>query len=202
MKTKVAALAAVLVLLLLLAVPIASAKVVNENTNDLPPGCEEIAGERSITVRGGREHAEGFPGTVFTFDERSWDIPGCTRVTVTFINDDPTRHQFMVHDTYPAGFFQIELAGEGEETGTFILGPDEASLLIHCGVSQHQQKGMKAQFLVGGGIGDLPNIVGVSGIPPQDRGPSDPAPDSQAPAIAAVWVLVALAAVAGAFRHR
>lgn len=36
---------------------------------------------------------------------------------------------------------------------------------MHCGVRQHQQKGMKAQLLVGGGEGDIPNIPGISGVP-------------------------------------
>lgn len=148
-------------------VPVTTAKVTNENLDDPPPGCEEIQGETSITVHAGREHAAEFNGAVFTFDNRTWDIDPCTKVTVTFVNDDEIRHQFMVHGTYPydPGFFQIEITGPDQETGTFITGADQESLLVHCGVRQHQQKGMKAQILVGGGVGDIPNIPGISGVP-------------------------------------
>jgi hypothetical protein len=145
----------------------ADAKVTNQNTDDLPPGCDEVQGEEEVTVRAGREHAERFTGVVFTFDQRSWEVDPCTRLTVTFVNDDEIRHQFMVHGTYPynPGFFQIQVTGPGQDTGTFITGSDTSSLLVHCGVRQHQQKGMKAQLLVGGGEGDIPNIPGVSGLP-------------------------------------
>ena len=148
--------------------PGAGAKVVNENTDNLPPGCEEISGEEEILVHGGREHASHFHGAVFTFDNRSFEMPGCTRVTVTFVNDDPIRHQFMVHGTWPDGFFMVEVDGPGQDTGTFILPSKPASLMVHCGVAQHQQKGMKGQFLVDGGVGDIPNILGISGLPPED----------------------------------
>lgn len=151
------------------ALPTAHAKVTNANPDELPPGCEELAGEEHITVHGGRPFAEQFNGAVFTFDNRSWEVPSCTKLTVTFVNEDQIRHQFMVHGTYPfdMGFFQIEVTGPGEDTGTFITGPDQESLLVHCGVRQHQQKGMKAELLVDGGVGHLPNIPGISGLPDQ-----------------------------------
>ncbi len=151
------------------------AKVVHENTDDLPPGCDEIQDEVAFTVHGGRHHAEEFNGAVFTFDNRSWEVGPCTLVTITFVNDDDVRHQFMVHDTYPNGFFQIELTGPAEETGSFITTAEAKSLLVHCGVAQHQQKGMKAQILQNGGEGDIPNILGISGLPPEDRPDADQA---------------------------
>lgn len=156
----------VLVLFLgVLLVPAGAAKVVHENTDELPPGCEEIAGDEHITVRGGKNHTTAFPGTTFGFDHHSWDFAACTRLTVTFVNDDPIRHQFMLHGVFPEGFLLLEVDGPGEETGTTILGSRPATLMAHCGVNQHQQKGMKAQVLVAGGVGDLPNVPGISGVP-------------------------------------
>jgi hypothetical protein len=161
-------LVAVLVLAGFVAAP-GAAKVVNENTDGLPPGCEEISEEVSYTVRGGTEPAQGMDGVAFTFDERSFEVPACAQVKVTFVNTDPIRHQFMVHGTYPNGMTLIELPGEGEETATWIAPSAPASLMVHCGVNQHQQKGMKAQFLVAGGNGDVPNVPGVSGLPAEDQ---------------------------------
>lgn len=107
------------------AAPTASAKVTNENTDDPPPGCDSIQGETQITVHAGREQASEFNGAVFTFDNRSWEVDPCTKVTVTFVNEDEIRHQFMVHGTYPRdpGFFQIEVTGPGEDTGPSSPGP-------------------------------------------------------------------------------
>ncbi len=161
------------ILLLLVAVPPAEATVVNENTDRLPPGCTSIAEEAHITVRAGTKYAARFPGVVYSFDNRSWSFPACTRLTVTFINEDAVRHQFMPHGAWPNGFFLLE--GEDSEpvTGTFILGSEPHTLMVHCGLPQHQQKGMKAQILVAGGVGDVPNIPGVSGIPDDGTGDGD-----------------------------
>lgn len=158
-------LVALLALGLAVAPPASATKVVNENTDRLPPGCSEIAGDEEITVRGGRAFAREFPGVVYTFDRHSWDFDPCTRVTITFVNEDSVRHQLMPHGVFPNGFFLLEVDGPGEVTGTFIVGSEPTTYMVHCGVAQHQQKGMKAQITVGGGIGDLPNIPGVSGVP-------------------------------------
>jgi len=140
--------------------------VVNENFDRLPVGCERIEGEKSITVTAGVENAEDFPGTVFTFDTHSINVEPCTRTTVTFINKDDVRHQFMVHDlprdTYTMGMFNIEVTGPGRATGPFLTPPDKKTLMIHCGVPGHEEKGMKAQMKVDGGDGDLPNIPTVT----------------------------------------
>lgn len=155
-------------LLLLLVAPAAQGKVVNEYTQ-AHPGCDSISEEVELTVRGGREFATEFPGAVFTFDQRDFEIPACARVHVTFINEDDIRHQFMVHGTFPNGFFQLEVDGPGEENGTFVVGPDPKTRMTHCGLPQHQQKGMKAQVRVAGGEGNSPNILGISGIPEEDK---------------------------------
>ncbi len=141
--------------------------VMNENTDRLPRDCAEISGEQEITVQAGREFAREFNGTMFTYDQREWDVEPCTKVTVTLINKDKVRHQWMIHGLprylYPMGMFSIEVAGSGRKTGTFIVPSGKKTYLVHCDVSQHMEKGMKAQLKVGGGDGDLPSIPGLTG---------------------------------------
>ncbi|MEW4981888.1 MAG: cupredoxin domain-containing protein [Cycloclasticus sp.] len=141
--------------------------VMNENHEELPQGCESVAGEEDITIKAGREYAKEFPGTIFGYSQHEFSLPKCTRINVTFINEDDIRHQFMVHGlpTYlhPQGMFHMELYGRGETTGTFITPKTEQTYLAHCDVAQHMEKGMKAQVLVGGGSGNLPSIPGISG---------------------------------------
>lgn len=141
--------------------------VMNENTDELPPGCDAISGWENITVHAGKHHAKQFPGKIFTYDQHSWAFDPCTKVSVTFVNNDSVRHQFMVHglpmDIYDMGMFTIEVTGPGQETGTFILPNAQETYLAHCGVPQHEEKGMKAQIKVDGGDGDLADIPGVTG---------------------------------------
>lgn len=140
--------------------------VVNENIDRLPVGCEAVSGEEHVTITGGIENAKDFPGTVFTYDTHEIDVAPCTRLTITFVNKDHVRHQLMVHDlprdTYTMGMFNIEVTGPGEATGTFITPADRSTLLFHCGVPGHEEKGMAGQVKVGGGTGDLPNIPGIT----------------------------------------
>lgn len=155
------------VLLVLVLVQTASAKVMNENTDQLPPGCDAINGERNITVHAGRHYATEFNGKAFTYDKRSFNFEPCERVTVTFVNNDSVRHQWMVHglpmNIYPMGMFSIEVTGPGKDTGTFIVPSYTETLLVHCGVPQHMQKGMKAQIKINGGDGNIANIPGITG---------------------------------------
>lgn len=141
--------------------------VMNENIEQLPQGCESVAGEEKITIKAGREYAKEFPGTIFGYSQHEFSFPKCTRVHVTFINEDKIRHQFMIHGLpaylHPQGMFHMELYGEGETTGTFITPNTEETYLAHCDVAQHMEKGMKAQVKVGGGNGNLPSIPGISG---------------------------------------
>jgi len=145
----------------------ANSMVVNENFDNLPLGCSKVSEEKNITVKAGTEVAKEFPGTMFTYDVRSFeDVEPCTRLTVTFENKDSVRHQFMVHDlppdTYPMGMFNIEVTGPGKETGTFITPPEEKTLTVHCGVPEHEAKGMLAQIKNRGGNGDITNIPGLT----------------------------------------
>ncbi len=150
--------------------------VMNENPMTLPEGCQKIAGDQKITVHAGRKHAKKFPGVVFAYDQQSWDVDPCTRLTVHFVNDDDIRHQFMVHGlpekTYPEGMFTIEVSGPGEETASFILPPYKKTYLVHCDIAQHTEHGMKAQIKVAGGDKDLASLPGLTKPVRPDRYPT------------------------------
>ena len=140
--------------------------VMNENVDQLPRDCPSLAGEQAITVRAGKKYAQPFLGTMFSYDQREWQVSPCTKVTVTFVNEDNVRHQWMVHGLprylYPEGMFHLEVNAQGSQTGTFIAPSTKKTYLVHCDVAQHMEKGMKAQLKIGGGDGDLSSIPGVS----------------------------------------
>lgn len=140
--------------------------VMNENKDTLPKDCPEISEDVTIKVIAGTEFARPYPGTVFGFDQRQWQVKPCSRITVEFTNEDDIRHQWMLHGLpkylYPEGMFHMELNGPGTITGTFIVPSSHYTYLVHCDVSQHMEKGMKAQLKVGNGRGDLPSIPGIS----------------------------------------
>lgn len=142
----------------------ASAKVMGQNAEQLPPGCESISGTANITVEAGTEYADSFPSKMYTYSDRNMQFEPCTKLTVTFINNDSVRHQWMVHglpkETYPMEMFMLEVTGPGKDSGTFILPGEDESLMIHCGLGQHMQKGMKAQLTIGDGDGAVSNIPG------------------------------------------
>ena len=144
----------------------AAGMVMNGNTDRLPKDCTEISQDVPIVVHAGRKYAAAFPGTTFAYDAHQWDVPPCARVTVTLVNDDRVRHQWMVHGLprylYPEGMFHLEVNGQAQVKGTFIVPSAAKTYLVHCDVPQHAEKGMKAELKVGGGDGDLPSIPGVS----------------------------------------
>jgi hypothetical protein len=144
----------------------AGGMVMNENKDDLPRDCPQLAGDVEITVRAGVKYAKEFPGTIFGYDQHEWNVKPCTRITVTFINEDDVRHQWMVHMLpkyiYPKGMFHLEVAGPGRRTGTFIVPSVEKTYFVHCDIAQHTEKGMKAQLKVGGGDQDFPSIPGIT----------------------------------------
>lgn len=145
-----------------------SSMVMGQNEEQLPPGCDSIAGQENITVEAGKMHAEEYPSKVFTYDNRDFQFEPCTRLHVKFINRDDVRHQWMVHglpeSVYRMGMFTLE-ATNGTAEGEFILPAEDETLLVHCGIPQHMQKGMKAQLKIGEGDGDISNIPGYTGNP-------------------------------------
>jgi len=140
--------------------------VMNANADMLPRDCESVSTEHELTVHAGAEYAASFPGTTFGYSEREFLVEPCSRVTVTFVNDDQVRHQWMVHGLprylYPGGMFHLEANGSASQTGSFIVPSDDRTYLVHCDLTQHMEKGMKAQLVVGSGNGDLWAIPGVS----------------------------------------
>ncbi len=148
------------------------AMVMGQNTDKLPGGCDKIAATKEITVHAGHKYAEKFPGRMFAFDKQEWEFEPCTKLTVHFINDDEIRHQWMMHGLpkymYPKGMFHLEVTGPWEVSGTLIFPPNDKTYLVHCDISQHMEKGMKAQLKIGDGSGDLPSIPGVTANVIQD----------------------------------
>ncbi len=140
--------------------------IMNHNPDVLPKDCPKISKDVDLTIRAGHKFTKGFEGKMFTYDKRDWQVPGCARVNVTFINEDEIRHQFMIHGLpgymYPKGMFTIEVYGKGQKTASFIVPSRDYTYYIHCEVSQHTEKGMKAQLKVGKGKGDLNSILGLS----------------------------------------
>jgi hypothetical protein len=146
--------------------------IMGQNTDTLPGGCDKIAATEEITVHAGHKYSEKFPGTMFSFDIQEYQFKPCTKLTVNFINDDNVRHQWMMHGLpkylYPKGMFHMELTGPGKISGTLIFPPNDKTYLVHCDISQHMEKGMKAQLKIGKGSGDLPSIPGVTANVIQD----------------------------------
>jgi plastocyanin len=144
----------------------ATGMVMNQNLDKLPEDCAEISGEYEIKVIAGTDYAKPYAGTTFGFNEHQWKVEPCSRITVTFKNEDDVRHQWMIHRLpkylYDQGMFHMEAAGGQTQTGTFIVPSDDRTYLVHCDIAQHMEKGMKAQLIVGKGSGDLWSIPGVS----------------------------------------
>ena len=138
--------------------------VMNENTERLPQDCPEISGDIAIEVRVGTRYAR--PGLTFGFSAHEWRVPPCARLTVTLVNEDEVRHQWMVHGLprylYPQGMFHLETSGGKQKTGTFIVPSDARTYLAHCDLSKHMEQGLKAQLVVGAGDGNLPGVPGIS----------------------------------------
>ena len=109
--------------------------VMNENRDTLPRGCTEISREHSFTIHAGREYADQLHGMMFGMSEHEVRVEPCSRVEITFVNDDGIRHQGrgqgLPKYLYPAGMFHIEAMGEQTQKGTFIVPPEDKTYLIH-----------------------------------------------------------------------
>lgn len=143
-----------------------SGVVMNENRDTLPEGCVEISRKYEFTIRAGRQYADGKPGMIFGLSETEVRVEPCSLVEINFINEDAVRHQWMVHGLpkylYPTGMFHIEAMGGQSQRGAFIVPPEDRNYLIHCDMSQHMEKGMRGQLVVGKGSGNLWAVAGVS----------------------------------------
>jgi len=143
-----------------------SGVVMNENHTVLPRGCTEISRDYNLTIHAGRKYAADVPGMIFGMSRYEVRAEPCSRITITFVNEDKVRHQWMVHGLpkylYPAGMFHIEASGGQSMTGTFIVPADDQTYLVHCDMAQHMEKGMRGQLVIGGGSGDLWGVAGIS----------------------------------------
>lgn len=141
--------------------------VMNFNSDILPKDCAAVAADLDIEVRVGREYAR--QGITFGYNIHEWKVLPCSRLTVTLINEDQVRHQWMVHGLprylYPQGMFHLEVNGGKRKTGTFIVPSDDRTYLAHCDIAKHMEQGLKAQVIVGNGSGTLTSIPGISGRP-------------------------------------
>ena len=142
--------------------------VMNSNADQLPEDCDTISRDYDITVRVGTRYAEAFPGNIFGMSQHLFEVEPCSRINLTFINEDSIRHQFMVHGLprylYSQGMFHMEAVGGETLTGSLIVPSDNKTYLVHCDIAQHMEKGMKGQIKVGRGSGDLTSIPGVSAL--------------------------------------
>ena len=140
--------------------------IMGQNLDKLPSSCKSISEEVEITVRAGRKYAAKFPGTAFAFDQQQWHVKPCSKVTWHFINEDNIRHQFMMHGLpkylYKYGMFHLEVTGPKTVSGTIIVPGSDDTFLVHCDISHHMEKGMKAQLVVGKGGANIPSIPGVT----------------------------------------
>ncbi|MBY0498466.1 MAG: cupredoxin domain-containing protein [Nitrosomonas sp.] len=147
--------------------------IMGQNLDKLPSSCQSISEEVEITVRAGRKYSAKFPGTAFAFDQQQWHVKPCAKVTWHFINEDSVRHQFMMHGLpkylYKYGMFHLEVTGPRTVSGTIIVPGSDDTYLVHCDISHHMEKGMKAQLVVGKGGKDIPSIPGLTPYNVNDR---------------------------------
>jgi len=126
--------------------------VVNADPDSLPPGCEDVRGERRLTVDAGREYAAA--GDAFGYDLDSVTAPACTRLVVTLVNHDDVRHQWVVDglptDTYPGGYVAIEAADRGRVTAAFVTPSEPGTYEGLSTLPQHEQAGMRLPLVVTG----------------------------------------------------
>ena len=143
-----------------------SGLVMNSNKSSLPQDCKQISRDYNFKIYAGIKYAADYPGTAYGLSQHEIQVEPCSRIMVTFVNEDEVRHQWMVHGLpryiYPGGMFHLEAAGGHSQTGTFIVPSDDKTYLIHCDMAQHMEKGMKAQLKVGDGSGDLWAVPGIS----------------------------------------
>lgn len=136
--------------------------VMNENRSELPRNCAQISRDYQFTIHAGRDYASGPASTIYGMSEHEIQVEPCSRVEVTFVNEDSVRHQWMIHGLpkylYPAGMFHIEVAGGKQKTGTLIVPGDDQTYLIHCDLSQHMAR-----------VGDWPNRGTYCSLPGRCR---------------------------------
>ncbi len=137
--------------------------VFNENSEELPPGCEEVSGDADVTVSAA---SAGYGYPLFEYHPPSVEVDACERVTVTFESQTRVRHQWIVRglpeDTYPDGYFGVEVDGATEESATFITPGEQVTLPVESSVGSQSESGLRGQVKVDGGDGDVDGIPGLT----------------------------------------
>jgi len=125
----------------------------NSNTEHLPPDCEAISEEVSVTVRAGTGHVSAVGSQVFAYDQPLLEAAPCSRVTVTLVNEDAVRHQWVLSglpgDLYAGGVLHLEANGGQRVTGSVILPGAAARYPVSCTLAEHAAHGMLAALVVG-----------------------------------------------------
>jgi FtsP/CotA-like multicopper oxidase with cupredoxin domain len=164
-----------------------SGMVMNQNLDRLPADCSSISRDYHFEVSAGADFARKIDGATFAYDIKEFEVEACSRVRVTLSSVDQVRHQWMLHGLprylYPGGMFHLEAAGNSSVSGSFIVPGESRTYLVHCDITQHMEKGMKAQLKVGGGNGDLWAIPTIS---------SDFRRSSYLPRVSMGWYLLLL----------
>lgn len=144
----------------------ATGMTMNQNDSLLPEDCENISRDYEFEIHAGSRYAKAWPGATFAYDVTELQVEPCSRILIHFVNEDQVRHQWMLHGLprylYPGGMFHLESAGGERRSGSFILPGDDRTYLVHCDMTQHMEKGMKAQLKAGKGNGDLWSVPGIS----------------------------------------
>jgi len=127
--------------------------VLHSNAGQLPDDCDAISADVAITVHAGARHVPAGGPQVFAYDQQSLVAAPCSRVTVTLVNEDAVRHQWLLSGLpealHPGGVFHLEANGGQRVTGTFIVPGATARYPVFCAVAQHGLQGMQAQLVVG-----------------------------------------------------
>lgn len=128
--------------------------VIGQNGDRLPDGCGKLSEDAQLIVHVGGKFAD-LPQRVYGYNQSTWQVKPCARLTVTLANGDQVRHQWVVRglpeELYPGGMFALEASGGERVTGTFILPPQDRTYLVRSEVFQKSRQGMTAQLIVGDG---------------------------------------------------
>jgi len=107
--------------------------VINENKDNIPTGCNDKVIDEELSIVADSHSQHKTKGTTFSFYPRVFNVKPCTRITVTFKNNDKVRHQWRVPGLprfmYNGGMFHMEanggkISGVPGETGYFFAEND------------------------------------------------------------------------------
>ena len=102
----------------------ADGMVMNSNDSELPRGCSAISRDYKFAISASHDYASSAPGMIFGLSQHELRVEPCSRLRVTFTNQDEVRHQWMVHGLpkylYPTGMFHLEANAGATVQGILI----------------------------------------------------------------------------------